>query len=58
MATTANLDGIETLWVAQTVTTVVFKGYVPSKAIFDKMVAVAKATDGATEVDVEQVVVG
>ena len=35
-----------------------FKGSVPNKAIFDKMVAVAKATDGATEVDVEQVAVG
>ena len=54
----SKLDDVETLWVAQTGTKVVLKGSVPSKAVLDKMVAVAKATDGATEVDTEQVTVG
>ncbi|MGB3672666.1 MAG: phospholipid-binding protein [Phormidesmis sp.] len=52
------LDDIDTLWVAQTSATVVLKGKVPSQAILDKMVKVAKATDGADAVDVSQVEVG
>ncbi|MGD1867789.1 MAG: phospholipid-binding protein [Phormidesmis sp.] len=52
------LDDIDTLWVAQTSATVVLKGKVPSQAILDKMVKVAKGTDGTDSVDTSQVEVG
>ncbi|MEM9149938.1 MAG: phospholipid-binding protein [Cyanobacteria bacterium P01_F01_bin.3] len=54
----SQLDDIDTLWVAQTSATVVLKGKVPSQAILDKMVKVAKATDGTDAVDTSQVEVG
>ncbi|MGB3294535.1 MAG: phospholipid-binding protein [Phormidesmis sp.] len=54
----AQLDDIDTLWVAQTSGTVVLKGKVPSQKILDKMVAVAKKTDGTDAVDTQQVEVG
>lgn len=52
------LDDIDTLWVAQTSATVVLKGKVPSQAILDKMVSVAKKVDGTDSVDTKQVEVG
>ena len=52
------LDDIDTLWVAQTSATVVLKGKVPSQAILDKMVSVAKKVDGTDTVDTKQVEVG
>lgn len=52
------LDDIDTLWVAQTSATVVLKGKVPSQAILDKMVSVAKKVDGTDAVDTKQVEVG
>lgn len=52
------LDDINTLWVAQTNSTVVLKGKVPSQALLDKMVQVAQGVNGATEVDISQVTVG
>jgi osmotically-inducible protein OsmY len=52
------LDDIETLWVAQTSGTVVLKGKVPSQAILDKMVQVAKGVDGTDAVDTKQVEIG
>ncbi|MEL6816531.1 MAG: hypothetical protein AAFP03_17230, partial [Cyanobacteria bacterium J06598_3] len=51
----AQLDDIDTLWVAQTSATVVLKGKVPSQAILDKMVTVAKGVDGTDAVDTKQV---
>jgi osmotically-inducible protein OsmY len=54
----SQLDDVETLWVAQLSSKVVLKGKVPSQAILDKMVAVAKGVDGATAVDTSQVEVG
>lgn len=54
----SQLDDIDTLWVAQTSDKVVLKGKVPSQAILDKMVSVAKSTDGAGSVDTSQVEVG
>ncbi|ESA35134.1 phospholipid-binding protein [Leptolyngbya sp. Heron Island J] len=54
----SQLDDIETLWVAQLSSKVVLKGKVPSQAILDKMVAVAKGVEGATAVDTSQVEVG
>ena len=52
------LDDISTLWVAQTGTTVVLKGKVPSQEILKKMVSVAKTVKGATAVDTANVTVG
>lgn len=52
------LDDVDTLWVAQTSGTVVLKGKVPSQAILDKMVQVAKGVDGTDAVDTKQVEVG
>lgn len=54
----AQLDDIDTLWVAQTSATVVLKGKVPSQAILDKMVQVAKSVDGTDAVDTKQVEIG
>ncbi|KAB8334109.1 phospholipid-binding protein [Scytonema tolypothrichoides VB-61278] len=52
------LDDIDTLWVAQTGSTVVLKGKVPSQDILNKMVSVARSVNGATAVDSHQVTVG
>ena len=54
----SQLDDVETLWVAQLSSKVVLKGKVPSQAILDKMVAVARDVEGATAVDTSQVEVG
>jgi len=52
------LDDISTLWVAQTGTTVVLKGKVPTQDILKKMVIVARGVKGATAVDTANVTVG
>ncbi|MCP6758256.1 MAG: BON domain-containing protein [Fischerella sp. CENA71] len=52
------LDDIDTLWVAQTGSTVVLKGKVPSQDILNKMVSVARNVNGATAVDTNQVTIG
>jgi len=49
---------IETVYVAQLSSTVVLKGQVPSQAILDKLVAIASAEEGATNVQTDQVTVG
>jgi osmotically-inducible protein OsmY len=54
----AQLDDIDTLWVAQTSGTVVLKGKVPSQDILSKMVSVARSVNGADAVDTSQVTVG
>ncbi|NJL79682.1 MAG: BON domain-containing protein [Richelia sp. RM2_1_2] len=54
----SQLDDIDTLWVAQTSSTVVLKGTVPSQDILNKMVSVAKNVNGATNVDTNQVTIG
>jgi osmotically-inducible protein OsmY len=54
----AQLDDVETLWVAQLSSKVVLKGKVPSQAILDKAVSVASQVEGATEVDTSGVTVG
>lgn len=53
----ASLTDIETLWVAQTSSTVVLKGEVPSQDILARLVAVAEKVNGATNVDTSQVTV-
>jgi osmotically-inducible protein OsmY len=52
------LDDVNSLWVAQTGSTVVLKGKVPSQAILNKMVSVAQSVNGATSVDTNQVTIG
>lgn len=54
----SQLDDIDTLWVAQTGSTVVLKGTVPTQDNLDKMVSVAEGVEGATSVDTSQVQVG
>ena len=54
----ADLNDIETLWVAQLSSKVVLKGQVPTQADLDKCVQVASGVMGATEVDASQVTVG
>jgi osmotically-inducible protein OsmY len=53
-----SIDDVDTVWVAQLSGKVVLKGKVPSQAILDKMVTVAKGVDGAESVDTAQVEVG
>ncbi len=53
-----NLDDIDTLYVAQTGSTVVLKGSVPSQDILQKMVSVARSVDGASSVQTDQVSIG
>jgi osmotically-inducible protein OsmY len=53
-----SIDDINTLYVAQTGTTVVLKGKVPDQQILGKMVSVARSVKGATAVDTSQVSVG
>ncbi|MEH2433755.1 MAG: BON domain-containing protein [Nostoc sp.] len=48
------LDDVDTLWVAQTGSTVVLKGKVPSQEILNKMISVARSVSGATDVDTNQ----
>ncbi len=52
------LDDVDTLWVAQTSSTVVLKGKVPSQEILNKMVSVAQSVQGATNVDTGEVTIG
>lgn len=53
-----SIDDIDTLYVAQTSSVVVFKGKVPSQEILNKMVATALQVNGATNVETDQVAVG
>lgn len=49
---------IDTVWVAQTGSTVVLKGQVPSRELLQKLVAIARTVKGATSVEVDQVTIG
>jgi len=52
------LDDIETFWVAQTGSTVVLKGQVPSQGLLQQAVSIAQGVAGVTTVDTNQVTVG
>lgn len=52
------LDDVNTLWVAQTGSTVVLKGKVPSQEILNKMISVARSVHGTTNVDTNQATIG
>ncbi|BAY43886.1 hypothetical protein SAMD00079811_14730 [Scytonema sp. HK-05] len=51
-------DDINNLWVAQTGSTVVLKGEVPSQEILDQLVNIASGVSGATDVTTDEVSVG
>jgi osmotically-inducible protein OsmY len=51
----SQIDDINTLWVAQTGSTVVLKGKVPNQDILKKMVNVARSVNGTNAVDTTQV---
>ena len=53
-----SFDDIDSLWVAQTGSTVVLKGSVPSQDILDQLVQVAQGVTGATDVQTDQVNLG
>jgi osmotically-inducible protein OsmY len=52
------LDDIDTLYVAQTGSTVVLKGRVPDQQTLNKMVSIARGVHGATSVETSQVTIG
>lgn len=52
------IEDIETVYVAQTGSTVVLKGKVPNQQILDQLVSIAKGVRGATAVETNQVSVG
>ena len=54
----SQLDDINTLYVAQTGSSVVLKGKVPSQDILNKMIQVARSVNGATSVETNQVTIG
>ena len=54
----AEIDDIETVYVAQTSSTVVLKGKAPNQQILNKIVQVAGSVRGATNVDFSQVNIG
>jgi osmotically-inducible protein OsmY len=53
-----NVTDVDTLWVAQTGSSVVLKGTVPDQATLDQMVSLASGVSGATDVNIDQVTVG
>ncbi|MUL37518.1 BON domain-containing protein [Gloeocapsopsis dulcis] len=54
----STIDDINTLYVAQTGSTVVLKGRVPNQQILNKMISVARGVHGATSVETNQVTIG
>jgi hypothetical protein len=53
----ASVTDVDTLWVAQTGSSVVLKGSVPSQEILDRMVELASGVSGTTDVAIDQVTV-
>lgn len=54
----SEVDDIDTIYVAQTGSTVVLKGKVPSQEMLSKLVSIARGVNGATSVEANQVQVG
>ena len=54
----ASVTEVDTLWVAQSGSSVVLKGSVPSQEILDRMVELASGVSGTTDVAIDQVTVG
>jgi len=54
----AGFDDHQTVWIAQTGTTVVLKGTCHDQELLNKMVSIARSTNGAQAVETNQVKVG
>lgn len=54
----AGFQDHQTVWIAQTGTTVVLKGKCPDQDLLNKMVATAKTVNGAGAVETNQVTIG
>ncbi len=54
----SQFDDIDSLYVAQTGSTVVLKGSVPDQETLDQLVAIASGVSGTTDVDTNQVSIG
>jgi osmotically-inducible protein OsmY len=54
----SQVGDIDTLWVAQTGSTVVLRGKVPNQNILQKMVTKARSVNGATGVNTDEVSIG
>lgn len=54
----SRFESIDRLWVAQTGSTVVLKGEVPSQDVLNQMVDVARGVNGASAVTTDEVKVG
>ena len=55
LAEDTELREIDTIYVAQTGSTIILKGLVPNQAVLDKIVTIVQSIDGATEVESNQV---
>jgi hypothetical protein len=58
LALDENSADFERLWIAQTGSTVVFKGEIPSQADLDRVVGIARGVYGAKDVKTTEVKVG
>lgn len=54
----AEVANVDTVYVAQTGSTVVLKGKVPNQQILSKLVSIARSVNGATAVETDQVALG
>ncbi|MDJ0680528.1 MAG: BON domain-containing protein [Xenococcaceae cyanobacterium MO_167.B52] len=55
LAEDTELREIDTIYVAQTGSTIILKGLVPNQAVLDKIVTIVQSVDGATGVETNQV---
>lgn len=53
----SDIQDFDSLWVAQTGSTVVLKGEVPTQEDLDRLVAIAEGINGATEVKTNEVTI-
>ena len=53
-----NIEDLETVYIAQQETTVVFKGKVPDQETLDELIKVAQQVEGVTSVDADQIAIG
>lgn len=54
----SEVENIDSVYVAQTGSTIVLKGKVPSQQILSKLVSIARSVNGTTSVETNQVSVG
>lgn len=54
----AEVENLDSVYVAQTGSTIVLKGKVPSQQLLSKLVSIARSVNGTTSVETSQVSVG